>query len=493
MRILMIYCNTAQENTVPLGITQLIACLQQAGHAVELFHTTFYHQGSKSSAENRMDGLQYRPVQFVYEVTDMFEDLQKKINDFRPDIVGFSIFEATFQQFRSLLDSVRDLIKLRNIKVAVGGVHALFWPESIAEVEDVDFISIAEAEKTFVQLCDKLSRKESCKDQAGFWIKEDGIWHKNKATELIDLDTLPVGDQTVFGDRYMMKPMMGKLRKTVTVELSRGCPYSCTFCADPFLNREFKPLGKWYRLKSVPKLGEEFALVIEKYKPEFIYKFSETFLAAGKKWLQDYYDMYKKYRIPFWTESRPETITEDNIKMLADLNCMRFSIGLESGNEDFRKKHLSRGYSNQQVFNAAEILRRNGISFSMNMIIGFPFETREMIFDGIDVLREVKADGVSVCIFTPYKGSALRVVCEEHDMIDKDLICEDYFQMKYLLRNNTFTEPEIIGLWRTIPLYISLPKSRYPLIRKAECLTIAGDRIFNDLKKEFYDVMGWNK
>lgn len=490
MRILMVYCNTAQDNTVPIGVTQVMACLLKAGHEVGLFHTTFYKRGSKSSAELRMEALQYKPCKFIYESSDMHTDFRAKVKEFNPDIIGFSIFEVTFNLFKELIGVARDIIRSRKIKVAVGGIHAIFWPESIAGTPDVDFISIAEAENTFVDLCNKISSGKPYFDQPGFWIKEGKRWRKNSASELVDLNSLSIAEPFMFGDRFMMKPMLGKLRKTITVELSRGCPYSCTYCSDSFLARKFANLGKWYRVKSVSKIDEEYSLLINKYKPEFIYKFSETFLVAGDRWLTDYFDMYKKYSLPFWTESRPETINENNIRMLADSNCIRFSLGLESGNEWYRRRYLKRAYSNVQVVKATSILRKYGISFSMNLIIGFPFETRKMILDGIDILRKVKPDGISVYFFTPYKGCALRQVCEENDMIDKDFIGDDYFQMGYALRNNTLGE-KITGLWRTIPLYVYLPKRRFSLIRKAEELTPAGYKAFRALKNEFYEKMRW--
>ncbi len=491
MRILMVYCNTPQDNVVPIGITQLISCLMHAGHQVRLFHTTFYRQEGKSSTELRFGALQYKPCEIFYESSDMCEDFRDTIQSFCPQIIGFSVVEPTFYIFKWLLDGARDIIHANNIKVAVGGVHAIFWSESIAAIEDVDFISISEAEDSFIDLCKKISAGEDYTNQTGFWIKVDKRWQRNEAAPLVNLDKLPDNKLSVFGDRYLMKPMMGQLRRTITIELSRGCLYKCTYCGDAYLSDKFKHLGSWYRLKSISKIEEEYETLIKEYQPEFVYKMSESFLTINKKRFRDYCAVYRKYRLPFWMETRPETINEDNAKTLADLNCVRISIGLESGNEEYRKKYLNRGYSDVNVVEAATILRKYGISFSMNLIIGFPFETRKMIFDGIELLRKVKPDGVSVFLFTPYKGCVLRKVCEENDMIDKDFIGEDYFQMKYALRNNPIGDG-IIGLWRTLPLYVQLPKSRYPLIQNAESLTPDGDEVFNKLKEEYYALMGWS-
>ena len=42
--------------------------------------------------------------------------------------------------------------------------------------------------------------------------------------------------------------------------------------------------------------------------------------------------------------------------------------------------------------------------FSVNVIIGLPFETRDLVFDSIEVLRQIQPNGISTHIFNPYHG-----------------------------------------------------------------------------------------
>ncbi len=488
MKILMVYCDGPQGNTVPIGITQVTGCLIKAGHEVELFHTTFYRQKYKSTTELRIEGLHLRPCEVVYNKGNMEDAFIGKVREFRPDIIGFSTTEPTFGILKRLLSSANNIIKVNSIKIAIGGIYAICCPELIANSVDlVDFISISEAENTFVELCEKINNGEDCRDQEGFWVKGDEKWHLNPPSVLTDIDRLPALPLHVFGDRYLMKPMMGKTRKTASVEVARGCPFSCTYCTNSYLNKKF---GKWHRLKSISRLDTEIEGIVGEYRPAFIYKMAESFLSISKKRWEAYYNMYKKYKVPFCIETRPETLNNESCQMLKDLNCTRISIGLESGNEAYRAKCLNRSYSNNQVISAAKALHKYNISFSVNLIIGMPFETRSMIFEGLNLLRDIKPDGVSIYFFTPYKGCHLRKVCEDNDMVDKDYIGGDYWEPKYALRNNTIGN-EVVGLWRTSPLYVHLPRHRFPLIEKAEKLTPDGDRAFAVLRKEFYDHMGW--
>ena len=43
--------------------------------------------------------------------------------------------------------------------------------------------------------------------------------------------------------------------------------------------------------------------------------------------------MYKEIKLPFWMQTRPETVNEEKLKKLKDVGLMRMAFGLEHGNE----------------------------------------------------------------------------------------------------------------------------------------------------------------
>ena len=492
MNILMTYCNSMQENALPMGMSQLIACLHQAGYTVEFFDTTFYRWEEKSAMQVRMEHLQFPPCEIRHREGDVYDDFRNKIEATSPDLIGLSLVEPTFLLGMQLLESVRDLLISRNIKVAVGGVHAIYHPESLINNELIDFICIGEGEISFVELCRRLEHNDDPSDVQGFIVKNRKGCVRNTLRKPVDINMLPILDFDFFGPDFMLKPMMGRLHRTISVELTRGCPYTCTYCGNAWLTKIFKEFGGWYRLKRIEKIHQEYEEYIDKYNPQFIYKHSESFLAVDEKRFGEYMDMYSAYRIPYWIETRPEDVTDKKAERLANSNCKRISIGLESGNESYRKTMLKRSYTNDQVIRSCAILKDNGISFSMNLIIGLPMENREMVFEGVNLLRSVKPDGITVLLYTPYHGSSLRQVCIDKGMIEPDFICGDYFQMKYSLKNNTMNPKEVQGLLRTIPLYVHLPKSEYSRIRRSEEMNEKGNEIYNELKEEYYEIMGWN-
>ncbi|MFA5142592.1 MAG: radical SAM protein [Candidatus Omnitrophota bacterium] len=491
MKILLVYCNAMLENATPMSISQLSACLKQAGMTVELFDTTFYRYGGKSAMENRIEALQIAPCPLNFIEGDIEEEFVKKITRFQPDVIGFSVVEPMFGLMTRLMKCAQEVIKKNNIKVAVGGVHAILAAETFLGEEMIDYISISEGETAFVELCRRIEKKMRTDDVAGFWVKQDGLWIKNGKAPIVDINNLPSLDLSIFSESYLNKPMMGRCYRTISVEITRGCPYNCSYCADRTLTELFKASGRWYRQKTMQRIEAEFKELIALYNPEFVYIMSESFLSGSIKRIAEFADMYRKFSIPFWFNTRPEDITEEKARLIKEIGCKRISIGLEHGNEAYRKKFMYRNYSNETFKRACGILTDCGISFSVNLIIGVPFDTREMIFEAIDLLREAGPQGVSTFIFSPYHGSDLRGVAARERMIKPDLIAGDYFQLDYQLTNNTISEEEVFGMFRTIPLYIELDKKEFPRIKKAEKFDRAGDEAFAELRGEFYKMKGW--
>ncbi len=100
------------------------------------------------------------------------------------------------------------------------------------------------------------------------------------------------------------------------------------------------------------------------------------------------------------------------------MNCDRISIGIEHGNEKFRKKVLKKKFTNKQVIDAFRILQKSKIPVTVNNIIGFPDETRDLVFDTINLNRNIKTDSINAYFFVPYRGTPLRKHCINRGYLD---------------------------------------------------------------------------
>jgi radical SAM superfamily enzyme YgiQ (UPF0313 family) len=168
------------------------------------------------------------------------------------------------------------------------------------------------------------------------------------------------------------------------------------------------------------------------------------------------------------------------------MGCQNMQFGIEHGNEEFRKKILNRHYSNEQMLNAFKIVEENHLAYTVNNIIGFPDETRELVFDTINVNRQINPTTMNVYFFTPYRGTRLYEYCLEKGYLSKDDKVHQLLDGAPL-RMNSITYEELKGLQRTFPLYAKLPEDLFPQIRIAEKFDDAGNEMFAKLKQVFLE------
>ncbi len=485
-KVLLINCNTMLDTLVTAGIGIISACLKNAGVEVKMYDTTFYRTADITGDEARTNALQVKATDFadlgiVPEEGDVVEDFVKLVESYKPDLIGLSSIEVTHPLGARLLNAVDHT----GVPTIVGGPYATFAPEIVIREKGVHMVCIGEGEAPLVELCEKMRAGEDTTNIANIWAKKNGNILRNALRPPIDLATLPDQDWEVYDKRRFWKPMGGKISVTGTFEMNRGCPYTCTFCINSGYDELYGKLGGYYREQDVDRLVDEMAAKKEQYELTYVYLVAESFLTTTRDRIDRFGRLFKeKVGLPFWVEARPESITPDKVGMLKDIGCEGISVGVESGNFDLRKNVLGRNVTDKTIIKAFDLLRDSGIRVSANNIIGFPTETREMIFDTIKLDRKLKPDGVMVSYFSPYKGATLRDVCEQEGYIKDETIAEDY-RLGPSMDMPQMSGKELTGLHRTFPLYVKYPEEEWDDIRRCEPGTPEGDMRFEEYGKRY--------
>ncbi|HLD43057.1 MAG TPA: radical SAM protein [Candidatus Nanoarchaeia archaeon] len=483
-RVLLIHANSSMDTLIPPNLATLSACLKRAGNEVRLFDTTFYNTRGFTGDDARVRTLQVKETHFsdygiYFNDTDMLQDFLEMVEEFKPDLIGFSAVELTFKMGMEIIDAVKRVKS--EIVVACGGAHAMTSPEDVIDERNIDIVCVGEAENSFVELCEKLRNKEDYTGILNLWVKKDGKIHKNRLGNLIDMDDLPMQDWEIFDRRRIYKPMSGNIGRTGCFELTRGCIYSCTFCINEFLNKVHK--HKSYREKSIPKFIDEVKYFKDKYGLEYVYILAEMFLPTSKERIREFSRLWKeKVGIPFWCQVRVEGVDEENVRLLEDAGCVSISAGVESGNQEFRRKVIHRMMSNEKIVEAFRLLKNSKMQISANSIIGFPGETREQIFDTIELNRKLGLDNIMIHVFNPYRGTSLYDLSVERGYIPQDHMAGDY-RADFTLNMPHISKEEILGLQRTFVLYAKFPREMWPEIRIAEKFDEEGNKKFEELSK----------
>jgi anaerobic magnesium-protoporphyrin IX monomethyl ester cyclase len=470
---------------VPNAISILSAVLKAGGFKnIDLFDTTFYGSKEDSKDENRVKTGQVQPFSFnekgiKLKQSDMFQDFVKKIEQFNPDVIYASIVEDTFPIFKKFME----LIESRKITVLAGGISPTSAPEIVARLSYVDFVCLGEGEGAILDLSNALEEGKDPSDILNLWVKKnEAIVAKNPIRSALDVNSLPVQDLSIFEDFTLHRPMMGGIYRMAPVETQRGCPYACTFCNSPEKNVLYddQNAGDFFRKRSMENVHTELKELIEKYRIEYIFFITDTFLAMSESEFDEFCEMYSEFKLPFFMNTRPETITEYRAKKLKEINWSRVNIGVEHGNQKYRANVVGRNYKNEFAVNAFNLMYDAGISTVANSIIGYPDETRELVFDTIALARKLKCDDLNAFTFAPYHGTSLRLLCESKNYINPDALAHIYTNDS-MLTMPTLSKSEIRGLMKTFVLYVRLPKSYWEEIKLAEQETKEGLAKYDEL------------
>ncbi len=487
-KVLFIYPNTEMATLVPINLSLLAPCLKENGFDVELFDTTYYNWEKINFERKRVELLQLKPFSYddkgvKYKDTDMYEDIVKKVDEYNPDLIAITLVEDTYELGMSLLNAISDF----DAPVIAGGVFVTFSPEMVLSNKNVDMVCTGEGEEAIVELCNRLYRREDYTTIKNLYVKKNGKIIKNQMRSLIDINKLPFIDYDIFERKRLYRPMHGKIYTMIHVEIDRGCPYDCTYCEAPHLRMLYKDMGRgtYYRRKDVDRIINEMIHLKDKYNPDYVNFNSETFLAKPVQLIKELAEKYKKsIGLPFWCQTRLETITAEKIKIIKDMGCQNLQLGIEHGNEEFRANVLNRRYTDKQMLEAFKTIEDYEIAYTVNNIIGFPDETRELVFDTININRQIKPTTMNVFFFTPYKGTRLYQYC-----IEKGYLNEEDKVHQLLdgvpLRMKSIDYQELKGLQRTFNLYAKLPKEMFDRIKLAEKFDEDGNKAFENLKEIF--------
>jgi len=489
-KVLFLYPNLMLQTGFPLSVCILSAVLKREGFGVILFDTTFYRTENVTSDEARMENLQIKPFDMgerfkhLKSKEQMFDDLVMKVEEYKPDLIAVSILEDVYPLSVELLK----IIESYNIPTIAGGVFPTFAPEIVIAQKAVTMVCIGEGEDALVEVCHKLVNHEDVSTVKNLWVKKDGEIIKNKIRPLRDLSLNPLPDFSIFNKDRFLKPMKGKLYKMAPIETHRGCPFSCAFCN----SRSQKALYKeetgenFLRVKDVGKIYNEIKMLVAKYGVEYIYFPADTFLAMSRAYFHEFVKMYKEFSIPFYCQTRAETITDERVKYLNEIGCHSLSIGIEHGNEDFRYNVLNRKVANKIFIERIGLLENTEIMVSVNNMMGFPDETRELAFDTIKLNREFNVYANNAYYFTPYHGTPLREYCIKCGYISNDSQTVNITK-NTILNMPQFPADEVRGLIRTFTLYVRFPEDRYEEIKVAERFDEEGNNMFKRMQQEFWD------
>lgn len=391
----------------------------------------------------------------VFEISHNEERAQAELCAYSPDVIGFSLYSGTHQGLIRLSERLKGRLKFIGI---FGGPHATFFPEIIQD-SGVDAVCLGEGELALAEFMEQYREKGAIPtDIANFWIKDGNKIFKNKVRPLISrLDSLPFPDRMIFIKKYPIFNLHG-IKHFLA---HRGCPYHCTFCFNHAFNRIYGISGRdCYHSRSPENICEEIELERGRMKLDMI-SFVDDCFSLDREWTMDFCKVYReRVNLPFQINTRVENLDADRIAALASANCWLIHIGVESGNEDYRKKVLKRGMSNQLLISTIKLCRQAGIHILTENMIGLPSEGYDGAINTLKLNFEAAPDFSAASFFTPYPKLELTRFAVEEGVYQDEVgeLPEDYMHRTLLQFDSPSEKRRIINLRSFFNLSVRYPR-----------------------------------
>ena len=420
-KILFVYPNKEGYPIIPLGISVLAGVVKSANHIVDLFDITFM-------MPKRLDHVAIEKIRTVKKVdfekywgsgdnVDVNEEFRKKILSFEPDLIAFSIVENNYSGARKLFKVAKEIT---DKPIIAGGIFPTVAPEFFIEDDNVDIICMGEGEYTISELANKLDSKEDFSNIPNCIVKHKGKIIKNDFAKYYDWEPLTYQNWEIFDKRHLFKALTGKMWKTGFFEMSRGCPFQCSYCVNATYQKLFKCLGKYHREKPVECAIKELEHMKDKYSLELIFFNDENFLMMSKTRFEEFYTKFKeRVNLPFFIQTRAENLLdEEKVRRLKETNCVSVGVGVESGSPRIRKEVLNKKTPDDVYIKAFANCNKYDLRTTAYVMVGLPFETAEDILVTAEFCKKIKTQSLGLAIFAPYHGTKLYDVCVQNGFIE---------------------------------------------------------------------------
>lgn len=357
-----------------------------------IIQPTYYRKGSARSLyktkKRALVGLTLpylaalTPSEWEVELVD--EQLAEVDFEAPADLVAITAW--TLNSFRAY-DIARQF-RERGIPVVLGGPHTFFHTAEAAQHGDA--VAVGEGEEIWPRMLEDAAAGRLAK--------------LYRAENQHHLKGLPVPRY----DLVDFKPY-GMFR-TYSVQTSRGCPFSCEFCSERFY------VGTSYRSRPVEDIVDEIRAIGA--KSVF---FADSMFAGKKHHAMKLMEALVPLKIRWSTLWTAYLCRDDEFMDLAKRSgLLHVNMGMESISQQTlaaMNKSFNKVSQYEEILDG---LRKRGISYSLNFVLGFDSETPAAFETTLAFLQRQKVPVAYFYILSPHKGTPLyERMRQENRIIDE--------------------------------------------------------------------------
>ena len=390
------------------------------------------------------------------------------------DIVGIS---SNFTPQTNMALEVARIAKEVNSETLViaGGVNARALSERFLATRLVDVIVLTEGEKIIVNLVRAWQRNASFDEVNGIKYLQKGFVVTHPVTpELIssNLDELPIPAWDLLPyDKYdeINSPhgsiITDQKRRYAPIMTSRGCPFRCAYCHISEEKEVNFPTGSTgtLRLKSIDRVMREVQ-VLQNLGVTHLY-IEDDSLLAKKDRIKDLFQRLTGLGLKISGVNGVNLIhfgiPTSNGRLKPDVGYLEILKGagfdeivfpVESGNQRILDKYATSKLPLDKL-DVIQLVRdavKVGITCPVNMMVGFPDETKAEMNESLELAKKLIDAGTKYVTFfipIPFPGSKLYHMAIEGGNLSADFD-PDTMNWKNAVMQNTTVPPEEVVAFR---------------------------------------------
>lgn len=312
------------------------------------------------------------------------------------NVVGFSIpSSATY----GVIKEVRyKSLYSKDCIIAIGGVHSSFYPKETLVDLCADVVAIGSGEKTLMEILCAYDTRDFSKIKGVCYLQNENPVLTTERPLESEIDWLPIPARHLIDESdFIMDNRLANMdSKMAHIMMSRGCPFSCHFCA---------VMQKKVQYRSGDNVRAELEHLKNKYHITGFAVVDDNFV-VNKTRVVDICQAIKCLGLKWSALSRVDTVDYELLEVMRDAGCIELKFGVESGSEKLLSA-MGKNISCNQIRQAITLAYSLGIMVKIFLVHGFPGENLVTTHETIQLLKEISpmVDRVTLFRFVPLPGS----------------------------------------------------------------------------------------
>jgi radical SAM superfamily enzyme YgiQ (UPF0313 family) len=370
-----------------------------------------------------------------YTIKDSKTEIFEAITKANPNVIGFSCYIWNIKLIYSIAKKLKE--SNPNYIIIFGGPEVSFDYDNYLKEKIADYIIVNEGEIAFNKLITALNNNQSIIAIENLVYLEDNSIVRNIQMPIKNLDSL----KSPYEFLEDFKTIKNKVQY---VELSRGCPYKCSYC--------LASLEKGLRFFDMDKTLEKIDDLVSMGARTI--KFLDRSFNANKKLALKFFEalIKKDYQnTVFQFEINGDILSSEIIEYLTKnlkKDYFRFELGIQSTNDQVNRA-IDRIQDTESLIRNIKAMQESNLILHLDLIAGLPYEDLQSFKNTFNLIFLLFPKELQLGFLKMLKGTKMRREAGKYNYIFNE-------DPPYEIIENEFITPKELNLIHKVEHFLEI-------------------------------------